>query len=105
MKRFTTNTTQSIKVIPREIFTNASISITNEFTKEKQTISASGTYFGGFWSTTFDFTAQEKLTYKLIITANGKVQWKGKAFGEQGGSNVLMINGRGLLINNRAIIL
>lgn len=82
MKRFTTNTTQSLKVIPREVFTDASISITNEFTKKEQTISASGTYFGGFWSATFPFTAEEKSTYKLIITANGKEQWKGKAFGE-----------------------
>lgn len=106
MKRFTTNTTQSLKIIPRGIFELADVSITDEFTQIETNLKATGTYFGGFWTTNFTFTPINKRTYKIEISVNGVVQWKGKAFAEEiTGARVLLINGRALLITNRALII
>lgn len=107
MKAFDLKSTQTLKLIPREVFVNADVEITDEFTKESTSIAITGTHLNGFFTTTFNFQPKDKRTYKIIVSSNGKIQWKGKAYAEAGNTQtILLIGNKGLIINtNQGLIL
>ena len=76
-----TNTTHEIRLIPRVNPSNVLIvTIVNEFT-EAETI-LSNTYYinGGYMFVTFDHTFTERDNYRLTISSNSDVIYRGNIF-------------------------